>query len=114
MVMTRTRKFHQKLSKSFSESWGQAFPASILLVVCGSTGPSFLIQDVGDSQEVLGRPDVDVDFFCCPGIGMAEDGTNKLNRDAFFIQGRGEIVAQGVRSEPGYPGVPGEFLTEMV
>ena len=105
MAMTRVRKNHQQL-------WDRAFSASYLLEACGSTGPFFLIQDIGDTQQVLGRPEVDVDFFCGPGIGMPKNGAYELDGDAFSVQGRGEIMTEGMRAEPRYPGVPGKFITE--
>ena len=107
MAMTRVRKNHQQL-------WDRAFSASYLLEACGSTGPFFLIQDVGDPQQVFGRPEVDVDFFRGPGIGMSEDGAYELDGYAFSVQGRGEIMPQCVRAEPWYAGVPGKFITEAI
>lgn len=57
---------------------------------------------------------MDVDFFCCPGIGMSETRTDKLDWYAFFVQGCGEIMSQSMRSEPWYPGVQGKVFTEAV
>ena len=107
MDLTRIRKFYRKL-------WGRAFSASDLLEVCVSTGPSLLIQDIGDTQQICGRPDVDIDFFCGPGIGMAEAIADELDRNAFFIHGRTEIMPKRMRSKPRYPGVPGKLFTEAV
>ena len=73
-----------------------------------------IIKTIGDPQEVPGRPEMNVDFFCCPGIGMAEASADELDRDAFFIQGRGEIMPQGMRPEPRYTRVPGKFFTQAV
>lgn len=75
---------------------------------------SFLIQDVSDTQQVLGRPEMDVDSFGRPGIGVAETSADELDRNTFFIKGRAEIMADCMWSEPRYPGVPGKFFTEAV
>jgi len=72
------------------------------------------IQNIGDAEQVFRRPEVDVDCFCCPGIGVTEDGTDKLNGNAFFIQDCAEIVAKGMRTETRNPGVLGKFITEAV
>ena len=114
MIVTRMRTFHQKLSKAFFELRGRAFSASNLLVACGSTGPSFLIQDVSDAEQIFRRPEMNIDFFCCPGICVPESGTDKLDWDAFSVQGRGEKMTNCVRSEPRYPGVLGKFFTEAI
>ena len=82
----------------------------VLLKQC----PALLIQDVGDAQQIFRRPEMNVDCFCCPGIGVAEAGANELDRNAFFIQDCAEIVAERVWSEPRYTGIPGKFFTEAV
>lgn len=76
--------------------------------------PLLLIQDVGDTQQVFGRPDVNINLLCCPGIGMPKNSTDKLDGDTFSVQGCGEIMPQRMRPEPRYPGVPGKFFTEAV
>ena len=76
--------------------------------------PSFLIQDVSEAQQVFGGPDMNIDFFCSPGIGVPEASADKLDRDAFFIQGRAEIMSKRMRPEPRYPGFPGKLFTETV
>ena len=132
MAMERMRKFHSNLryeakarlcaavpSPAKAQRFLTVFPgaghlAGNLPEACVPTRPIFLIQDVGDTQQIFGRPKVDIDFFCRPGIGMSQDGTNKLNGYAFSVQGRGEIMPQGMRSKPRYPGVPGKFFTETV
>ena len=73
-----------------------------------------LIQDVGDTQQVLGRPEMDVDSFGRPCIGMAEASADELDRDAFFVECRAEIMSDCVRPEPPYPGMLGKFFTEAV
>ena len=77
-------------------------------------GPALLIQDVCDTEEVLGRPEMDIDLFGCSCISMAKAGTYELDGDAFFVEGRAEIMPQGMRTEARNPGVPGKFCTEAV
>ncbi len=74
----------------------------------------FLIQDVSDTQQVFRRPEMDVDFFRRPGIGMPENCADELHGDAFSVQRCGEIVPQGMRPEARYPGVPGQTVTKPV
>lgn len=76
--------------------------------------PALLIQNISNPQQVLGWPEMDINCFCCPGIGVAEAGADELDRYAFFIQDCAEIVAERVWSEPRYPGVFGKFFTEAV
>ncbi|MBA7631127.1 hypothetical protein ES703_38654 [subsurface metagenome] len=73
-----------------------------------------LVKTISDSQQVLGRPEMDVDFFCRPGVGMSEANANELDRDTFSVQGSAEIVPECMRSESWYPGMPGKFFTETV
>lgn len=73
-----------------------------------------LVQTIGDAQEVPGRPKMDVNLLCCSGIGMAQDGADKLYRDTFCVEGRGEIMPQSMRPEPWYPGLACKFFTEAV
>ena len=73
-----------------------------------------LIQNVGDTQQVFRRPEVDVDLFGRPGIGVAQAGADELDGNAFFIQDCAEIMAEGMGPELGYPGLPGKFFTEAV
>jgi len=75
---------------------------------------SFLIQDIGDTEQVPGRPDMDINFFCRPGICMAKDGADKLKGYTFPVQICSEIVPKRMRSESRYPGVPGKFFTQAV
>lgn len=103
---------HTKVSKDFNRArrYLPAFRGKCAVQLA----LSFLIQDVGDTQQVFRRPDVDVNFFRRAGIGVPENGAYKLDRDTFFVQGCGEIVSKGMRTEPRYPGVPGKFITETV
>jgi len=73
-----------------------------------------LIQDVGDAEEIFRRPEVNVNCFCCPGVGMPEACADELNGNAFFIQDCAEIMSQGMRTEARNAGVPGKFFTEAV
>ena len=73
-----------------------------------------IIKTIGDTQQVPGRPEMNVDFFCCPGIGMTEDFANELDRDTLSVQGRAEIMPERMRPEPRYSGVPGKFFTEAL
>ena len=73
-----------------------------------------IIKTISDTQQVFRRPEVDVDFFCRPGIGMPEDGAYELDGDSFYVQVCGEIMPQSMRSKPRYPGVPGKFFAEAV
>lgn len=132
MVMERMRKFHSNLRYEAKARLCAAVPspakAQRLLTVfpgaghlagnlpeaCVPTRPIFLIQDVGDTQQVPGRPNVDVDLLCRPGIGMPETCADELDRYTFSVQGRGEIMPKRMRTEPRYPGVPGKFFTEAV
>lgn len=76
--------------------------------------PSLLIQDVSDTQQVFGRPEMNVDFFCRPGICVPETCADELDGDAFSIQGCGEMMPKRMRTEARNPGVPGKFFTEAV
>ena len=76
--------------------------------------PTKLIQNVGDTEQIFGWPEMNVDLFGCSGVGVSKAGTYELNRNAFFIQGRAEIVPQGMRTEAGNPGVPGKLCTETI
>lgn len=73
-----------------------------------------IIQTIGDTEQVSGRPKMNVDFFRCPGIGVTEDFANELDRDTFYIQGCAEIMPDCVRPESRYRGVLGKFFTETV
>lgn len=107
MMLEACENFTRKL-------WGRAFFAHVLCVACFQPAPSFLIQDVSDPEKVFRRPEVDIDFFSRPGIGVPEACGNKLYGNTFSVQGRGEVMAECVRPEPGYPGVPGKFFTEAI
>lgn len=72
------------------------------------------IQDVSDAEKVSGRPEVDINLFGCPGIGVPEAGTYELNGNAFSVHDCAEIMAECMWAEFGYPGVPGKFITEAV
>jgi len=74
----------------------------------------FLIQDVGDTEQVLGRPEMDVNPLGRPRIGMAKAIADELDRYAFSVQGRAEIMAERLWPEPRYPGVSGKFFAEIV
>jgi len=76
--------------------------------------PLLLIQDVGDTQQVPGRPDMDVDFFCRPGICVAEASADELDGDTFPVQICSEVVPKRMRSESRYPGVTGKFFTQAI
>jgi len=84
------------------------------MVLLMNLNPILLIQNVGDAQQVLGRPEVNVNCFCCPGIGVTEACADELNGNAFFIQDCAEIMPQGMRTEARNPGVLGKFFTEAV
>lgn len=71
---------------------------------------SFSIKNICDAEQVPGRPKMNINLFCCSCVGMSEAGGNKLDWNAFFIQGRSEIMPKRMRSKPRYPGVPGEFF----
>ena len=103
---------HTKVSQDFNRA-GHYLPV-FYGKYANQPALSLLIQDVGNAQKVFRRPEVDVDFFRCPGIGMPEDCAYKLDWDAFFVQGCGEIVSKGMRTESWYPGVPGKFITEAI
>jgi len=93
---------------------GRGLNACNLHEVSTPTRPIFLIQNISDTQQVFRRPEMDIDFFCCPGIGVAKDNADELNGDVFYIQGRGEIMPQSLRTKSRYPGVPGKFFTKVV
>ena len=93
---------------------GELLSARILREVRSSSPCLFLIQDISNTQQIFRRPDVDVNLLCRPGVSVPEDGTNKLDGNAFSVQGRGEIVPNRVGSEPRSPGSPGKLFTEAV
>jgi len=73
-----------------------------------------LVETIGYAQEVFGRPEMDIDSFGRSRIGVPEASADELDRDAFDVQFRCEIMPQRMRSESRYPGVPGKFFTEAV
>lgn len=75
---------------------------------------SFSIQDIGDTQEVSGRPDVNVDLFRGSRVGMPEAFGNKLYWDAFYKKRCCEIMPKSMRPKPRYPGIIGKFFTQVV
>ena len=79
-----------------------------------SSEPIILVKTISDTQQVFGRPDVDINLFGCSGIGMTEAGTYKLDGDAFFVKDGAEVMAECMRAEPRYPGFPGKLFTEAV
>lgn len=91
-----------------------ALSHTIMHDMCILTGPFILIQDIGNPEQVPGGPDMDIDLLCCPGISMTEDCADELDGDTFFIKRCAEIVAERMRSEPRYLGVPRKFFTESV
>jgi len=74
----------------------------------------FLIKNVSNPQKIPGRPDMDIDFFCCSGIGMSKAGGNKLDGDTFCVKRCCEIMPQSLRTKSRYPGVPGKFFTQII
>ena len=102
------------------QSKGDAWPNDAKRIVAAQSKgiavqcPALLIQDIGDPQQVLGWPKMDINCFCCPGVGVPETCANKLNGNAFFIHSRAEIMPQGMRTEARNPGVPGKLYTETV
>ena len=73
-----------------------------------------IIKTIGYTKKFFRRPDMYVDFFRRPGIGMPKNCANKLDRDAFFVQGRGEVMAECMRPESRYPGVLSQTFTKPV
>ncbi len=103
---------HTKISQNFNGV--RHFLRAIRAKYAIQLTPSLLIQDVSDTQQVFRRPEMDVDFFRRPGIGMPENCADELHGDAFSVQRCGEIVPQGMRPEARYPGVPGQTVTKPV
>ena len=93
---------------------GESLHSIIQRKVRSSSPCPFLIENVSDSEQVFGRPEMDIDFFGRPGIGMAQDCADELDRDAFYVQNRAEIMTECMRAEPRYAGSSGKFFTEAV
>lgn len=88
-----------------------SFPETIGIM---PTGPALSIRTVCNAEQISGWPDVAVDFFRGPCIGVAEDLADELDGDALFVKGGAEIMAQGVWAETGYIGSFGESFAEAV
>ncbi len=93
---------------------GRGFSACGLHEVSTPTRPVFSIQNVGDTEQVPWWENMDVDLFCSPGIGVPEDSADELDRNAFDVKFRGEIMPKRMRPEPRYAGLTGKFFTEAV
>ena len=105
---------HAKVSRNFIRAGHFLFSIFILRLNAIHPALTFSIQNIGYTQQITGWPDMNIDLFRRPCIGMPKAFGNKLDGDTFYIQGRGEIVPQGMRPEPWYPGMFGQTFTKPV
>ena len=76
---------HAKISQDFNGA--RHFLRVAYAKHASQLAPFLLIQTIRDTEQIFGRPKMDVDAFGRPRVRMTEAGGDELYWDAFFVKG---------------------------